>query len=102
MVNAAIGRAPDAPLAEYPRHALAPERLRRFAGTYQGQPGTTVTVAERDGVLYVTAAEQEQAARPYADDSFLVPATEETYRFLEDESGSVWAAFSGMRTLRRA
>jgi CubicO group peptidase (beta-lactamase class C family) len=102
LANAAVGRAPDALLAEYPQHGLSPERLRRLAGAYQGQPGTTVTFAERDGVLYVTAAEREQAARPFADDSFLVPATEETYRFLEDDRGEIWAAFSGMRTLRRA
>jgi CubicO group peptidase (beta-lactamase class C family) len=102
LANAAVGRAPDAPLAEHPQHALSPERLRRYAGVYLGQPGTTVTFAERGGTLYVTAGDAEpQPARPYADDAFLVPATEETYRFLEDAHGEVWAAFSGMRTLRR-
>ena len=62
LANAAVGRAPDAPLAEHPQHTLAPEQLRRYAGTYLGQPGTTVAFAERDGVLYVSAGEQEQAA----------------------------------------
>jgi len=101
-VNAALGRAADSPLAEYPRHTVGAETLQRYAGTYQGQPGTTIRVVERDGSLLIGAGEELQPARPYADDAFLVEATEETYRFLENERGEVWAAFSGMRTLRRS
>lgn len=102
VVNAALDRAPATPWVQYPEHAVDPERLQRYVGTYQGQPGTTVQVAARDGTLYVAAGAEAQPARPYAADAFLVEATEEAYRFLADERGEVWAAFSGMRTLRRS
>jgi CubicO group peptidase (beta-lactamase class C family) len=102
MVNAALDRAPETPLFEYPAYAADPARLQRYVGTYQGQPGTTVRFEARDGTLYVAAAAEPQLARPYAPDSFVVDATEESYRFLENAQGEVWAVFSGMRTMRRS
>ena len=50
----------------------------------------------------MAAGVEAQPARPYAQDAFLVEATEEAYRFLTNERGEVWAVFSGMRTLRRS
>ena len=100
-VNAELGRSPETPWTEYPQHTVEPGRLQRYVGEYEGQPGTTVRFQERDGSLYLAAGAEEHPALPYADDAFLVEATEEAYRFLEDASGEVWAAFSGMRTLRR-
>ena len=98
-VNAALGRAPETPWATYPEHSVTRRDLWRFVGTYQGQPGTTVRVAEREGALYVALGEGLQRARPYADGAFLIEATEEPIRFLTRADGEVWALFHGLRTL---
>jgi hypothetical protein len=97
-VNAALGRAPETSWATYPRHTVARSDLWRFVGTYHGQPGVTVRVAEREGALWVAMGEELQRARPYADGAFLIEATEEPIRFLTREDGAVWALFHGLRT----
>jgi CubicO group peptidase (beta-lactamase class C family) len=102
LVNAALDRAPETPLVTYPTYEIDPARLQRYVGTYQGQPGTTVRFEVRDGALSVTAGAASQPGRPYAPDSFVVDATEESYRFLERAQGEIWAVFSGMRTMRRS
>jgi CubicO group peptidase (beta-lactamase class C family) len=98
-VNAVLGRAPETPWATYPEHVVARGNLWRFVGTYQGQPGVTYRVAERGGSLYVATGEELQRARPYADDAFLIEATDEPIKFLTREDGTVWALFHGLRTL---
>lgn len=101
-VNAVLGRAPEMPWATYPEHTASRADLWRLVGTYQGQPGTTVRVAEREGALWVAMGEELQRARPYADGAFLIEATEEPIKFLTREDGEVWALFHGLRTLRSA
>jgi CubicO group peptidase (beta-lactamase class C family) len=103
LVNAFLGQAPEAPWAIYPHHKLDRKQLSRFVGVYQGQPGTTIRVAERDGALWVALADELQRARPYADTGFVVEATGEPLCFLTrpaaDGREVVWALFSGLRTM---
>jgi CubicO group peptidase (beta-lactamase class C family) len=101
-VNAALGREPETPWATYPEHRVDRADLWRFVGTYQGQPGVTIRVAERQGSLYVATGEELQRARPYADGAFLIEATDEPITFLTTENGAVWALFHGLRTFRSA
>jgi len=99
-VNALLDQLPETPWATYPEHAVDRANLWRFVGTYQGQPGLTVRVAERQGSLYVAVGEELQRARPYADGAFLIEAADEPIQFLTREDGAVWALFHGLRTLR--
>ncbi len=102
LVNAAIGEPPDAPWKAYPQRTADRRVLWQYVGTYDGQPGVTVRVAERGGDLLVALAGTLMLARPYDDDCFLLPDTDESVRFLRDDSGAVWALFSGMRTYPRS
>ena len=99
VLNAALGRAPETPWAVYPEHAVDRRTLWRYVGTYQGQPGTTIRVAERDGALYVASGDEPlQRTRPYADDAFVIEATGDPIRFLTREDGTAWALCQGLRT----
>ena len=102
LVNAALRRAPEAPWKSYPEHAVDRRVLWQYVGTYEGQPGVTVRVAERGGTLLVAMADTLLPTRPYDDDCFLLPDTDESIRFLKNERGEAWALFSGMRTYARS
>jgi CubicO group peptidase (beta-lactamase class C family) len=101
MILAAVGRAPETPWIEYPHFGVDPRTLSRYVGAYQGQPGSTAQVTERDGSLYVASGAEPQLARPYAPGSFYVEAADENVTFLEDSRGEVWAMATGLRTLPR-
>lgn len=100
VVNAYLGARPDAPWRSYPEYAPARGSLRRYVGRYAGQPGVVVEVVERAGALHIEVAGTSNRARPYAAGSFLIEATEEPVRFLDDDRG-VWAMAMGLRTLPR-
>lgn len=102
LVNAATGQAPETPWRTYPEHTVDRRALWKYVGTYDGQPGLTVRVAERGGDLYVAMADTLQPARPYAPDCFLLPETDEAIRFLTNEDGAVWALSNGLRTFARS
>jgi CubicO group peptidase (beta-lactamase class C family) len=100
MVNAALGRAPETAWATFPDHTVARGDLARYVGVYEGQPGTTIRVALREGTLWVATGDELQRARPYDEQAFVIEATDEPIRFLTRPDGDVWAAFSGLRTYR--
>jgi CubicO group peptidase (beta-lactamase class C family) len=97
-INAYLGLAPETSWDSYPEYAVETSTLERFAGTYQGQPGTTAQVSTRDGALYVDMGDGPKRARPYAERCFLVEESGEALAFLEDESGTIWAVAPGLRT----
>jgi CubicO group peptidase (beta-lactamase class C family) len=97
-INAYRGLAPETPWEVFPEHAVEPGTLSRFVGTYQGQPGTMAQVSERDGTLIVDLGGAQNPARPYAERAFYIEATDDAIRFLEDDTGDVWAVAVGLRT----
>ena len=101
-INAILGREPAQSWATYPEHTVERADLWRFVGTYEGQPGVSIRVAEREGWLYVATGDELQRARPYADGAFLIEATDEPIKLLTTEDGAVWALFHGLRTFRSA
>jgi CubicO group peptidase (beta-lactamase class C family) len=98
-INAYLDLAPETPWTEYPEHDVDRRQLWPLVGTYQGQAGALVRVAERDGTLYVALGEELKRTRPFADRSFLIEDLDEAVCFLENERGEVWAMCHGLRTL---
>jgi hypothetical protein len=97
-INAYLSLAPETPWDSYPEYDPDTRALGRFAGTYQGQPGTTARVSVRDDTLYVDMGDGPKRARPYAERCFLVEESGEALAFLENEAGNIWAMAPGLRT----
>lgn len=100
-INAFLGQPPETPWDAYPSYPLDPRQLSRYAGTYRGQPGVIVRVAERDGTLAIETGGASHSARPYAADAFLIEEIDEPVRFLSDDRGATWALSMGLRVHRR-
>jgi CubicO group peptidase (beta-lactamase class C family) len=100
LVNTALGLAPTAAWATFPRHELAAEDVARYAGSYQSRPGVRVDVRSLGGELEVEVDGQCHRARPYDDDAFVIESLDQPLRFLR-EGGELWGLAMGLRAHRR-
>lgn len=100
-INLCLGLPATTPEQSYAEQSLPAERLARFAGSYQGQPGDLTRFTLRDGGLVYEANDRIQPCRPYADDAVLIEQAEVPVRFLFNPAGEVWAASLGLRIKRK-
>ncbi len=102
-VNAALGLPLDRQRSEEPHYDASQEELERFIGTYCSKEGGSLRIFSEGGCVRAEANGEVFPVRA-SDERTLVlvgPKRRNVISFFFDESNRPWAAFAGMRMLRR-
>lgn len=100
-VNVVLGAPVTSARLTFPRFEVAPERLKRYEGTYVSGEGASVKVSAKGNRLILKMQDRRLIARPTGLDSFAVwikgsqmPAT-----FLRNQAGDIAALHMGYRMI---
>lgn len=102
-VNAYLGLPLDKQRSYEPEYDMDPKDMKKFCGTYQCDEGSKFTISYDQEKLKITINNHEYDLRPSSENTlvFYRKGSEEVVRFYFDESGLPWAAFFGLRMLRK-
>lgn len=103
-VNAYLGLPTDARRFELRDHPCPPEQLAAYAGEYPSGEGATLVVRVEEGGLVLELMGKKLPARCVGEHLFAFEyyGDSATVRFLPDDTGKIWAVFSGFRVIRKA
>ena len=100
-VNTVLGLPPEIKIDKKETFPLEKSRLEFFVGTYKSEEGSSFTVELHNDSLIAKIGSQSYTLRPGSIDTLLLEKEDRPIKFFLTEDGYPWAAFWGMRMLRK-